>query len=523
MTKINKRQLVTNVGSSWFSLGFDVLVGLFLSPFLLHWLGDTAFGIWVLIFSITGYYGLFDLGIRSSVVRYVSKFTATDDIEDLAKLINTSLFTYSCIGVFSLLVTVFLSFYVDHIFKIPPEFHSTARWLLLMVGASVGIGFPLGVVGGYLDGLQRFYINNWANIAGDIARLVLIILAVRHGRGLLTIAAITVLLPIVLYVIRGIIAYRILPVPFGFRYVDRATFRTMANYSGVTLIIMVATQLKFKTDNLVIGTMISAAAVTYFSIGARIVSYAQQMVMALAQNFLPLASQSEATGNTNRLRKVFLAGNRVCAFTAFPITVTLLILGRSVIEVWVGKRYVATSYSVLVILIIPATLMWAQAASGRVLFGISKHHTWAFVTLGEGIANLVLSIILVRFYGILGDAFGTAIPLSCTMLFFMPRHLCKKLDIHLRTFVRESYTLPFLLSLPLAAVLLLMQRWFVPHNYRQLAIQLFVGAVVYGLGLLWVVMSNRALRVRESSLKGRSVSALTLEVSPPEEIYQQDV
>lgn len=521
MTKINKRQLVTNVGSSWFSLGFDVLVGLFLSPFLLHWLGDTAFGIWVLIFSVTGYYGLFDLGIRSSVVRYVSKFTATDDIEDLAKLINTSLFTYSCIGVFSLLVTVFLSLYVDHIFKIPPEFHSTARWLLLMMGASVGIGFPLGVVGGYLDGLQRFYINNWANIAGDVARLVLIILAVRHGRGLLTIAAITVLLPIVLYVIRGIIAYRILPVPFGLKYVDRATFRTMANYSGVTLIIMIATQLKFKTDNLVIGTMISAAAVTYFSIGARIVSYAQQMVMALAQNFLPLASQSEASGNMNRLRKVFLAGNRVCAFTAFPITVTLLILGRSVIEVWVGKRYVATSYSVLVILIIPATLMWAQAASGRVLFGISKHRTWAFVTLGEGIANLVLSIVLVHFYGILGDAWGTAIPLACSMLFFMPQHLCKKLDIHLRTFIRESYALPFVLSMPLAAVLLLMRRWFVPHNYRGLAIQLFVGAVVYGLGLLWVVMSNRSLRVDDSSLLGRSVQALV--VSPPEEIYQRDV
>ncbi len=523
MTKINKRQLVTNVGSSWFSLGFDVLVGLFLSPFLLHWLGDTAFGIWVLIFSITGYYGLFDLGIRSSVVRYVSKFTATDDIEDLAKLINTSLFTYSCIGVFSLLVTVFLSFYVDHIFKIPPEFHSTARWLLLMVGASVGIGFPLGVVGGYLDGLQRFYINNWANIAGDVARLVLIILAVRRGRGLLTIAAITVLLPIVLYVIRGIVAYRILPVPFGLKYVDRATFRTMANYSGVTLIIMVATQLKFKTDNLVIGTMISAAAVTYFSIGARIVSYAQQMVMALAQNFLPLASQSEATGNTNRLRKVFLAGNRVCAFTAFPIAVTLLILGKSVIEVWVGKKYVATSYSVLVILIIPATLMWAQAASGRVLFGISKHRTWAFVTLGEGIANLVLSIILVRFYGIVGDAWGTAIPLTCTMLFFMPQHLCKKLDLHVRTFIRESYTLPFLLSLPLAAVLLLMQRWFVPHNYRGLGVQLFIGGIVYGLGLLWVVMSKRALRVDDSSLQGRSIETQKLAVSPPEEIYQQDV
>src|ERR1019366_5658093 len=407
MSKINKRQIVKNVGSSWFSLGFDVLVGLFLSPFLLHWLGDTAFGIWVLIFSITGYYGLFDLGIRSSVVRYVSKFTATDDIEDLAKLINTSLFTYSCIGVLSLLVTVVLSVYVDHIFKIPPEFHSTARWLLLLVGASVGLGFPLGVVGGYLDGLQRFYVNNWANIAGDIARLVLIILAVRHGRGLLTIAAITVILPLILSAIRGVIAYRILPVPFGFKYVDRATFRTMANYSSVTLVIILA------------------------------------------------------------------------------------------------------------------TLMWAQAASGRVLFGISKHRTWAFVTLGEGIANLILSIILVRPYGIIGDALGTAIPLSLTMLFFMPVHLCRKLDIRIRTFVREAYTLPVLLCVPLLAALLLMRRWFIPHNYRQLGLQLFIAIVVYGLGLLWAFLTNRALHVGEFGANGSSAQAASAVTAGPE-VYQAD-
>lgn len=521
MSKINKRQIAKNVGSSWFSLGFDVLVGLFLSPFLVHWLGDTAFGIWVLIFSVTGYYGLFDLGIRSSIVRYVSKFTATDDLEDLAKLVNTSLFTYSCIGLLSLLVTAVLAIYVDHIFKIPPEFHSTARWLLLMVGTSVGLGFPLGVVGGYLDGLQRFYVNNWANIAGDIARLVLIILAVRQGRGLLTIAAITVTLPLILSLIRGVIAYRILPVPFGYKYVDRATFRTMANYSSVTLIIMIATQLKFKTDNIVIGTMISAAAVTYFSFGARIVSYAQQVVMSLAQNFLPLASQSEATGNMDRLRKVFLAGNRFCAFTSFPITLTLLMLGKSVIEVWVGKKYVAISYPVMVVLIIPATLMWAQAASGRVLFGISKHRTWAFVTLGEGIANLILSIILVRPYGIIGDALGTAIPLSCSMLLFMPWHLCRNLQIKMRTYLREAYTLPALLCLPLLGALLLMRRWLIPHNYWQLGLQLSIAVIVYGVGMVWAVLTKRVFQVGE--LGGNGVAAVTAgAVTADAEVYHAD-
>jgi hypothetical protein len=63
---------VKNVGSSWSALATNVLVGIFLSPFILHRLGDAAYGIWVLIFSVTGYYGLFDLGIRSSIIRYIS-------------------------------------------------------------------------------------------------------------------------------------------------------------------------------------------------------------------------------------------------------------------------------------------------------------------------------------------------------------------------------------------------------------------------------------------------------------------
>ena len=95
---MRKAEIIKNVGSSWFSLGTSILVGIFLSPFILHRLGDTAYGIWILIFSVTGYYGLFDLGIRSSVIRYVSTYTATGDQEGLTKLINTALATYTAIG-----------------------------------------------------------------------------------------------------------------------------------------------------------------------------------------------------------------------------------------------------------------------------------------------------------------------------------------------------------------------------------------------------------------------------------------
>jgi O-antigen/teichoic acid export membrane protein len=523
MRKFEKGQIIKNISSSWFALGVNVLVGIFLSPFILHRLGDTAFGVWVLIFSITGYYGLFDLGIRSSIVRYVSKFTAIQDHEELAKLINTSLFSYSCVGAASMLVTLAISSHIDTLFRIPPELHSTARWLLLMVGSSVALGFPIGIFGGFLEGLQRFYILNWTNVMSTLIRAGLIVWALHHGYGLLTVALITIALPLLTGIVRGAIALRFCPVPFGRRYIDRTTFRRMANYGGVTFLIMVAGRLKFKSDEIVIGTFLSAAAITYFNIGARIVDYAGEAVTALAQIFVPMSSQSEARGDINRLRKIFVGGNRLCAFVIFPICATLLLLGKSVIEVWVGRKYVAASYPVLVIMILACTLLWAQAASGRVLFGMSKHATWAKVTLIEGVANVLLSIILVRPYGIIGDAFGTAIPMACTTILFMPRHVSRLLGIRLGTYLREAYVLPLLLTAPLVLALLLMQRWFIPHTYRQLAVQLLIGGAVYGSGLLWAHLTNRTLRTGELVAKTDSKPAEIIVATPAVETYQQDM
>jgi O-antigen/teichoic acid export membrane protein len=524
MRKFEKGQIIKNISSSWFSLGINIVTGIFLSPFILHHLGDTAFGVWVLIFSVTGYYGLFDLGIRSSVVRYVSKFTATEEDEELAKIVNTSLFSYSCIGLATMVVTLLLSFNIEHVFaKIPPDMIPTARWLLLMVGASVALGFPLGIFGGFLEGLQRFYILNWTNVVATLLRTALIVVVLNRGYGLLTVAFITIILPLIASIVRAIIALRLRPVPIVPKYVDRATFRQIVNYSSSTFLIMVAGRLKFKTDEIVIGTMLSAAAVTYFNIGNRIVDYAGQVVTTLAQVFVPMSSQSEAKGDMNRLRKIFVVGNRVCAFIIFPICATLLILGRSVIEVWVGKKYVAESYPVLVIMIIACTLWWSQSASGRVLFGMSKHGTWAKITLIEGVSNLILSILLVRRFGIVGDAFGTAIPLACSTIFFMPRHVSKLLGIRLRTYLREAYVLPFLLTMPLVAVLLLLKRWFVPHNYRELGLQLLIGGAVYGAGLLWAYTTNRALGTGELVMKNDPQPLEISVATPAVETYQSDV
>jgi O-antigen/teichoic acid export membrane protein len=492
---MRKIEIAKNVGSSWFTLGVSILVGVFLSPFILHRIGDTGFGIWVLIFSVTGYYGLFDLGIRSSVTRYVSTYSATDDREGLQKLINTSMATYTAIGSVAMAVTLVCSLFVDRLFRIPPEFLTTARWLFLMVGTSVALGFPTGVFGGILEGLQRFYLVNVTNLVATLLRAVLIVVALTHGYGLLTLAFITVVLPILSSLVRAGFVLQLLQIRFGWKYVDRNALREIANYSAVSFILMIAYKLRFKTDEIVIGTMLSVTAITYFSVGDRLLDYASEVVSSLAQIFVPMSGQSVARGDTDQLRKILIAGNRACALIVLPMTIVLIILGKSVIAAWVGSRYIAASYPVLVTLAIPMTFTLAQAASTRILYGMAKHRSLAWVMLMESLANLILSVILIRPFGIVGDALGTAIPLMCTALFFMPRHLCRLLSVRVGTFLREAYTLPVLLSVPLVAGLLLVRHWFVARNYLEVGLQILIGLIPYGLGLLWAFWTERLWQV----------------------------
>jgi O-antigen/teichoic acid export membrane protein len=487
-----KIRVLKNAVSSWAGLAVNVAVGFFLSPFILHRLGDDAFGLWVLVFSLTGYYGLFDFGIRSSLIRYVSKFQATGDRSQLAQLINTTLFTYTCLGIALMVPTVLGSIYVDRLFHVPLAFLKDARILFFMVGSSLALGFPLGVSGGILEGLQSFYVLSWTNIVSTLIRAVLIVIALNRGYGLLTVAFITVVLPLVASAFRAVIAQRLLPVDYGWRYVNRHALKQVASYSSVTFIIIVAGRLRFRTDAVIIGTFLSASAITYFSIGARLLDYATEVVSSLAQVFTPMSSHFHATGDYGQLRKIFLSGNRACALIMFPMCVSLIILGKSVIEAWVGTRYVS-SYTVLMILLIPTTIYNAQSTSNKVLFGMSLHKTLAKVLLLEGIANVVLSIVLIRPLGIVGDAIGTAIPLLCTAIFFMPRHLCRHLEVPLWTFLREVYFFPALFCLPMALVLAVMQHFFYAHRYPQLLLNLLVGVAVYGAGALWFVLTREPM------------------------------
>jgi len=315
----------------------------------------------------------------------------------------------------------------------------------------------------------------------------------------LTLVFITVALPLLSNLAYAWRVMRAMALKFGARYVDWATFRQIFHYGSYSFVSQLAFRLRYQSDPVIIGAMLSASAITYFSIGSKLLTYAWSPLAGLGQIFTPMASHFDATGDRERLRKLFVQGNRACALVIFPASILLLVLGKPLIDVWVGARY-ESSYVILVILLIPSILYDIQGGSRQILFGMGRHRALAIVNVTEGVVNVVMSIVLIRYWGIVGDALGTAIPLMCSAIFFLPLYLCRLLGVRLKDFLKDAYLLPLALSAPLAAVLLFMYRLFRPRNIVELAAQVAAGGVVYGVGLLWLLLvhepTGAAWRIR---------------------------
>jgi O-antigen/teichoic acid export membrane protein len=185
-------------------------------------------------------------------------------------------------------------------------------------------------------------------------------------------------------------------------------------------------------------------------------------------------------------------GTRACALTAFPFLVLLTVLGKPVIAVWMGARYVS-SYPVLLALLVPFVLSRAEDPTRRILYGMARHGFIAYVRVAEGFANVVLSIVLAPHFGIMGVALGTAIPMMATALFFYPVHLCRILKVSLTHYLYEGFAHALAFCVPLTAVLIVLKRAFPVPGYGTLAIQAGCGGLVYGSLVLWFFLTRDPL------------------------------
>lgn len=451
-------RVLRNVVTNYVRFFIGGLTGFVLTPIMVHWMGDGNYGLWVTVFSLTGYFGLIDQGIRPSLVRYVSRDAARGDTEGLNRTLNTALALFTSVGVLVMAGVAAVAFNFSHWFHIPPEQAGTVAKTLIVAGVSMAIGFPFGVFGAVLSGLQRYDLGNGIGIGVSIARAFAFVAVLRAGGGLLELAWASLVMSLVGHGLTWWCAHRLLSqVRYGVRWVTREHLGLIGGYSGIAFVGALASSLAFQTDALVITAFLGAAAVTPFAIAAGLVDNVRSLVHSATYVLSPTASEMEAKGETERLHALLLTGAKYSVLVSWPALFALLIFGEPFLVTWMGEPY-RSAFPVLAILTAPTLLSLPQATASALLYGVSRHRGVVTFAIGGALLNLALSILWARPYGLMGVALGTAIPLALVSGIGLMVYTCRALAIPFRILAWEGLLRPGLVSLAFVVPALLL-RW----------------------------------------------------------------
>jgi O-antigen/teichoic acid export membrane protein len=481
------KRFALNVTMNWIAMVVGMIVPFFLTPVVIRHLGTVAYGVWILAVSTVAYLGLLDLGLRSAVIRYVSKADAQGQEAEAQDAIGAALWFRILIAFAAVALSFVLALVFPHLFKVPGGLERPAQITVLMCAFAVAVTLVSGVFGAVLGAIHRFDVLSWVTVTQTAIKAIGVIVILRSGRGLIALASWEFAVTLLAGIVTWIAAVKIYPtcrVRLG--RPDIKTLKKIWSYSFTTFIIVIAVQVVFNTDNIVVGAFISVGAVAFYSIGGSLVAYSRQVVSSVATTFIPMASNLEAAGKSEELQRLLLKGTQATLGLALPVSLVLLFRGKTFIGLWMGAKFSEEAGTVLQILMISQFFGVANTTAGQIAFGIEKHKSVAKWAVAEATLNLSLSILLAKTIGLYGVAWGTSIATTIIHLLFWPRFVRSELGVPISTYLWDGWGKISLCAIPFGVACAVTDRYLHPLLMVEFFAQILAILPIYGICALWV-------------------------------------
>ena len=466
----------------------QLLVTFFLSPFVIHSLGDRLYGFWVLIGTFIGYYGLLDFGLTTAVNRYIAGALGSDDNREVKKVFNTAFPIFMGIGCVVLFVTSTVAFVAPWILSDPGEI-PLFRSVILILGVSVAFDFLARIFIGTLQAQFNFHIIIYVQIVTLLVRSLLVFLALIVGYQILALAWITFLTGTVSNIAYYFYATKKMPaLRFERKSFNRGMATRLFSYSFFTVISLAANQLRFHADAFVIASSLSLVSVTHYSIASNLIKYFHQFIGSVMAVFTPLFSRQEGLKTHDEIKGTLYFATKISVAISSFICFGMIAWGRPFIERWMGYNFL-DAYPCLVVLALGILPFLCQTPAHSFLFATSKHQYLALLNSIEGVLNLALSFVLVRYYGILGVAMGTFFTISISKLVVFPVLFSRMSSFLYFEYMKNllSYTVRCCMSLVVPWVITF---FLVSADYIHLALVASLSALSYALSS-WCVLLDR--------------------------------
>lgn len=436
--RISSNQIKIGAILSYLSIGINIIAGLIYTPWMVDTIGKSDYGLYTLANSLITLF-LVDFGLSSAVSRYVAKYRAEGRQDKVNNFLGAVYKLYLIIDAVIFVALVIIYFCIDSIYvKLTPAELEKFKVVYLISASFAVINFPFVTFNGILNSYEEFIPLKLADVIYRILLVALTVITLIFGGRLYGLVTVHAIVGLIIIAYKWLVIKKRINLKVNWKYSDFSLYKDIFGFSVWVTISSLAQRLVFNITPSILGAVASSATIAVFGIVTTIEGYTYTITTAINGMFMPKISKIyEHGGEKDELMPLMLSVGKFQYALNGLIVAGFAVVGKEFINLWIGSTYLDAYYGILLV-IIPGLFFNSMQIANTAMIVRKKVKLQAWVNLGMGIVNIIFSIILSSYLGVIGACMSIsfAYMLRAVVLLFIYKRVLK---IDMVSFVINCY------------------------------------------------------------------------------------
>lgn len=390
-----------NVSKGFLNFGITIAI----TPLLIRYLGNDAFGIWSLLALFLTYIVLIDLGVSGATAKLLSEVHLFEK-DKIRKLISSSLILLLGMGLGAIVVVacVFFSFETSPFLLGLSE--RETKLVLSGTAAICVVGLLSNGAQYILYGLHRLDIANYITAVIIILQAAGSVAVLRYGWGLSGLILVFTTCAFLSLVACMVAIRRVTAPGLLLEAPSMECMKKIVRFGVYLQLYALMSVYYFYAAKVVVGYLLPLFMVALYEVALRIPLLLRQGVLSVLGPLMPAVSHLEARGDSEEVRSLLRFALRGAVLIGIPLFIGVAIFADSLVHIWVGRQFEQSIWPLRVLCLSFALSIFPDIA-WYFLVGVARHNKAAYHALAHVALGVLLSYGLGHVWGLLGVAMGT--------------------------------------------------------------------------------------------------------------------
>lgn len=428
---INKKEYFKNLIFSNITFIAQMLMLIIITPIMIKTLGQEQYGIYVILFTIIGYFSLGNFGFPQTLLREIIEALHHKMYEKINSVIS-SVFTYYSLFISVAVVLVFMIFFLDSFNLMQYIVEDTKYRELFQSAIIIVVGiFALNMINEIFQYIimadNKIYVVKLIKFFEIILQLALTYIVLLKSPTLQNVILVMLFTALFSLIAMYIYSKRYVIYTISYKFSNFQIFKEMLPSSFWYFVGAISVMLIFQSDVMVISSFIGIEHVAIYATMYKFNDAFRQVLSQICGSIFPTIAKLKSENRYEDLKKLYFKFLAVMVGLSFFTGAILYWIGFDIYSWWIGNE-AFNNKELFVHFIVFTMLFVIDSPSSTFIGAMGIHRNTIIVAIVQGLLNLFLSIYLIKEYGLIGVILGSIIALLVTNFWFNNYYLLMKLN-----------------------------------------------------------------------------------------------